>query len=248
MPILDTPMLGVLARYLDVNAFRGAVLTSNLSNVDTPNYRSQQTTFRALLAGQGEVAANPLNAAINAFGVLGDSHPDLAQGHLERTGNALDVAIEGQGFFAVQTGAGVLYTRQGNFRVSPQGGLVTAAGDAVLGEQGAVLVNSGDLAISADGTVSAGGAISAKLRVVEFAPGTPLTAVGNAYYSAEAPAARPSTASTLRQGMLESSNVDPVAATVNLIAVQRHAEMLQRALSFFYSDFNRIAANDLGRI
>jgi flagellar basal-body rod protein FlgF/flagellar basal-body rod protein FlgG len=224
------------------------LVANNLANANTGGYRSQHTTFRALVTGQGAVATNPLNAAINAFGVLGDSHPDLAQGHLERTGNALDVAIEGKGFFAVETAAGVLYTRQGNFRVSPKGGLVTAAGDAVLGEQGAVLVPGGDLAISADGTVSAGGAIAAKLRVVEFAPGTPLTAVGNAYYSAAAPAARATTTSTLRQGMLESSNVDPVAATVNLIAVQRHAEMLQRALSFFYSDFNRIAANDLGRI
>jgi flagellar basal-body rod protein FlgF len=80
---------------------------------------------------------------------------------------------------------------------------------------------------------------------VEFAPGTSPEPAGTSYYSAPDTAARPSTGTNVRQGMLESSNVNPVGAAVALITVQRHAEMLGRALSSFYSDFNRIAANEL---
>ncbi|MBZ5706023.1 MAG: flagellar basal-body rod protein FlgF [Acidobacteriia bacterium] len=224
------------------------VVANNLANINTSGYRGQQPTFRSLLASASGAASNPLNRAINDFNVLGSSRVDLGPGSLERTGNPLDLAIEGNAFFAVETKAGTLYTRNGSFQVSVQGELTTGEGDRVLGEQGPLRVPSGTASISADGTLSVNGAVAGKVRLVEFAPASVLVPQGRSYYSAPDGAAQPATGAYVRQGMVEASNVNPVAAMVGLIAVQRHAEMLQRALSLFHSDFNRIAADELPRV
>src|SRR5579862_6394950 len=87
------------------------LVAHNLANVGTTGYRGQQMTFRSMLTGSGEVGLNPLNAAVNNFGVLSGGRLDLTSGSLAPTGNPLDVAVAGKGFFAVQTEQGVLYTR-----------------------------------------------------------------------------------------------------------------------------------------
>ncbi len=225
------------------------MIANNLANLNTTGYRAHQANFRSLLAGNAAANRNALNRAVNDFGVLGGSRVDLHSGNLSETGNPLDLAIEGDGFFAVQGRGQVLYTRNGNFRVSASGQLITSEGDPVLGEQGLISVPSGQVAVGADGTLSVDGAIAGKVRVAAFAPGTNLQAVGSTYYAAPENAA-PTAASgiSIRQGMLESSNVNAVAASIALIAVQRQAEMLQRALSLFANDFNHIAASELPRL
>ena len=230
------------------------MVANNLANLNTTGYRAHDASFRSLLAGNAANSVNPLNRAINDFGVLSGSRVDLKAGNLESTGNVLDLAIEGNGFFAVQARGtqargDVYYTRNGSFRVSSAGQLITSEGDAVLGEQGPIAVPSGQVAIGADGTLSVDGAVAGKLRLAAFAPGASLTAVGHSYYAAgQAALSAPEPGTAVRQGMLESSNVNAVAASISLIAVQRQAEMLQRALSTFYSEFNHIAATDLPRV
>ena len=224
------------------------LVANNLANLGTAGYRGQQSTFRSLVAGGGTVAWNPLNAAVNDFGVLGASRIDLTSGSLHATGNPLDVGVAGAGFLAVQSGEGVVYTRNGSFHVTPTGQLVTAQGDAVLGEQGPITLPQGAVAVSADGTISVDGAVVAKLRLVEFSAEISLRAVGDALYAAPDGAALPAARSSIRQGMLEDSNVSPVESVVQLITVQRNAEMMQRALTLFDSQFNQIAAQDLPRV
>jgi len=225
------------------------VVANNLANLTTTGYRAQDTTFRSLLAGSERVNGNALNQAVNNFGVLGGSRTDLRSGNVETTGNSLDLALEGSGFFVVQRGSETLYTRNGNFRVSATRQLITSDGNPVLGEQGPIAVPSGRVAVGADGTISVDGAIAGKLRLTAFAPGTDLTAAGSSYYASPNSTVLASASDTaVRQGMLESANVNPVAATVSLIMVQREAEMLQRALSTFYSEFDHIAATDLARV
>ena len=129
------------------------VVANNLANINTGGYRGQQPTFHSLLVNASGAAANPLNRAINNFNVLGGTRLDLSQGNLDRTGNSLDLAIEGSGFFAVQTPAGTLYTRKGNFQVSPNGQLTTSGGDQVLGTEGPITLPSGTITISPDGTL-----------------------------------------------------------------------------------------------
>jgi len=224
------------------------LIANNVANINTVGYRGQQPMFRSWLGAFSGELANPLNYAINNFNVLGGSRTDLSAGNLERTGNALDVAIEGSGFFAVQTSSGTLYTRNGNFQASPRGQLTTASGETVLGEQGPVTLPSGEVSISTDGTLSVNGAVAGKLRVVEFKAGSTVTPVGGSYYSADVAAVQPAALSYVRQGMLESSNINSVSAVVDLITVQRRAEMLERAMAAFHSNFDHIAASELGRV
>lgn len=225
------------------------LIASNVANISTTGYRGQQPMFHSLLASAGHQLSDPLNHAINDFGVLEGSRTDLSTGNLERTGNSLDLAIEGKGFFAIQTRGGTLYTRNGNFQVSPNGQLTTAAGDLVLGEDGKpITLPSGEISISPDGTISSSGAVAGKIKIAEFAPGTVPVAAGNSYYSVPATAVRSATDSNIRQNMLESSNVNSVKAVVDMIAVQRHAEMLERAMTVFESNLDHIAANDLPKL
>ncbi len=224
------------------------VAAHNVANVSTTGFRSQHASFQTLLALARPAASNPLNLSINNYGVLEGSRLDLSSGSLQATGNPLDVGIEGKGFFAIQTPQGMRYTRDGSFRVARTGELVTAAGNPVLGENGVLRVPSGALSISSDGTLSVNGAVAGKIRQVEFAPETKLTSDGDALLSAPTGSERPARETSIRQGMLESSNVDAIHAVITLIGVQREAEMMQRALSLFHTEFNRIAANDLPRV
>jgi len=224
------------------------LVANNLANLGTAGYRGQQATFRSLVAGRETVAWNAVNAAVNDFGVLSGSRVDLASGSLTATGNPFDLAVAGKGFFVVQAASGELYTRNGGFHRTSEGQLMTAQGEPVLGEQGPISLPEGAVTVSSDGTISVDGAVVAQLRLAEFRPDTSLTAQGNVLYSAPEGSALPAAASSIRQGMLEESNVSPVEGVVELITIQRNAEMMQRALSLFDSQFNQTAAQDLPRV
>jgi len=241
------------------------VSAHNLANLNTAGFRGQQTTFQSLVATSGpavpsalnsvinRVANNVLNSATNNFGVLEGTHLDMTAGNLQATGNPLDVGIEGGGFFAIETARGTRYTRNGSFQVSSGGQLVTATGDLVLGDlalqdKGGINVPAGAVSIASDGTLSVNGAVAGSIQLVDFPPGTPLTSEGGTMIAAPAGSAKPVLQPTLRQGSLESSNVNSISSVVTLIGVQRQAEMLQRAMSLFDTEFNRIATSDLAKV
>jgi flagellar basal-body rod protein FlgF/flagellar basal-body rod protein FlgG len=233
------------------------VSAHNLANLNTAGFRGQQTTFQSLLAVSRPTAPNVLNnvlnSATNNFGVLEGAHMDMTAGNLETTGNPLDVGIEGRGFFAIQTAGGTRYTRNGSFQVSSSGVLVTAAGDPVLGDpalgaQGVINVAAGAVSIASDGTLSVNGAVAGSIQLVDFAPGTKLTSEGGTLIAAPEGSAKPAPQPTLRQGTLESSNVNSISSVVTLIGVQRQAEMLQRAMSLFDTEFNQIASTQLAKV
>jgi flagellar basal-body rod protein FlgF len=221
---------------------------NNLANINTTGYKAQVPTFRSLLANtSGNPTGSGISDAVNNFGVLGDSRTDAMQGSLEHTGSDLDFAIQGEGWFAVQSGRQRLYTRNGNFHVDGNGHLVTVEGYAVLGSQGAITIPPGKLSVSNDGTISVDGALADPLQIVGFAPGAALVPAGNTYFEAPAGSER-AAGGKLVQGSLEGSNVNGVTAAVGLVALQRNADLLQQALTAFHSNFNRIAAQDLSRV
>ncbi len=224
---------------------------NNLANVNTSGYKAEQPTFRSVLAStDGDSAAravDTLSQAVNDFGVMGDSRTDLMQGALEHTGSDYDFALQGDGWFAVQAGSGRVYTRNGSFHVDRSGRMVTADGNPVMGAQGPITLPPGTLSVSNDGTISVDGAVAGQLKVVQFSAGTPLTPMGGSYFSAPASSESRSQAKVV-QGALEGSNVNGVSAAVGVISLQRHADLLQQALTAFHSNFNRIAAQDLPRI
>ncbi len=223
-------------------------IANNLANVSTNGYRAEQDVFSEVLATAGNPSGSALNQAMNSYGILSGTTLDQNQGALQKTGNNLDLAIEGRGYFEVQTADGPMYTRNGAFQISAHGQLMTSQGDAVMGSAGVIPIPPGPVSISPDGTISSNGAVVGKLKVVDFPAGTQLNSMGNAYYSAPANTATPSVGSSVRQGMLESSNVNAITGMVQLVNAQRSAEMMQRALSMFNSEIDKTATQDLPKV
>jgi flagellar basal-body rod protein FlgF/flagellar basal-body rod protein FlgG len=224
-------------------------IANNLANSSTSGFRERHTTFSSVLAGSGHPLQSQLNVVTNSYGLLGDSRLDMQAGSLQRTSNELDVGIDGPGFLTVQTAGGVAYTRNGNLTVSPKGQLVTQTGDAVLGVNGPINIPSGGpVTISADGTISAQGAIAGKLKVVEFAASADPQSLGATNYTVPLKDVVASPLSQVRQGMLESSNVNPVTSVVQLINAQRELEGMRHALTMIDTEIDKTAAQDIPRI
>jgi flagellar basal-body rod protein FlgF/flagellar basal-body rod protein FlgG len=225
---------------------------NNLANISTTGYKAQREFYKSLTATLDTSHPRPLSAlnqAINNYGMLGGARVDVQPGTLERTGNDLDVAMEGSGFFVVQTKAGLRYTRNGNFRLDAAGQLVTAWGDPVMDDQNRPLeVPSGPVSISPDGTISSKGAVVGRLNTVDFAPGTVFVPEGNSTYKAATGAPTPAVDPRVHQGMLEASNMNSVSGMVGLIMIQRQAQLYEQALSIFHNDFDKSAAEDLPRV
>jgi flagellar basal-body rod protein FlgF/flagellar basal-body rod protein FlgG len=223
-------------------------IANNLANASTTGYLAEQNVFSSVLTASGNAMASPLNRAINDYGVMGGTKLDMSQGALQKTGNDLDLAVQGSGFFVVQTANGPVYSRDGAFQVSSKGQLVTAQGDPVMGQKGSLTILPGPVSISPDGTISSNGAVTGKLKLVSFPAGTTLNSLGSTYYTAPANSAVAATDSTVQQGALESSNVNPVSGMVELITAQRSDEMMQRALSMFNSEIDKTATQDLPKV
>src|SRR3954447_6703000 len=156
-------MAGLLARTQALDTAAG-----NLANAQTPGYRAEREYFRSVLLGQ-DAMNSQLGRTVNDFGLLGGDRLSLAQGALQQTGNPLDLAIEGQGFFAVQTANGLRYTRDGSFHRSQAGTLVSKAGEPVLSDAGKPIpIPPGAISVGANGVVSVAGGAVATVGVFAF--------------------------------------------------------------------------------
>ena len=237
-------MSGLLARTqaLDTAA-------ANLANAQTPGYRAEREYFRSVLMG-AEAANSQLGQTVNNYGLLGGDRLNMGQGALQQTGNPLDLAIEGQGFFQVQTANGLRYTRDGSFHRSQAGSLVTAKGEPVLSATGqAIAVPPGEVSVGSNGVLSVAGGAVATLGVFSFPPSIQLTAEGaNRYVVPEGVVPTLSKDAAVHQGAIESANEDAIQGTLDLIVMQRQAEMMQKALTVFHTEFNKIASEDLPRV
>jgi flagellar basal-body rod protein FlgF/flagellar basal-body rod protein FlgG len=237
-------MTGLMARTqaLDTAA-------ANLANAQTPGYRAEREFFRSALLGP-DALDSQLGQAVNNYGLLGGDRLNLGQGALQQTGNPLDLAIEGQGFFAVQTAHGVRYTRDGGFHRSQAGLLVTSAAEPVLSSTGKPIpIPPGDVSVGGNGVLSVAGGAVDTVGVFAFPSGAALTPEGaNRYVASSSVTPTASRDAMVHQGAIESANEDTVQGTLDLIVMQRQAEMMQKALTVFHTEFNKFATEDLARI
>jgi flagellar basal-body rod protein FlgF/flagellar basal-body rod protein FlgG len=237
-------MTGLMARTqaLDTAA-------ANLANAQTPGYRAERDYFRSVLLGS-DALDSELGRTVNNFGLIGGDRLDLSQGALTSTGNPLDLAIEGEGFFQVQTPNGPRFTRDGGFHRSQAGGLVSAAGEPVLSRAGRMIqLPPGEVTVGADGAISVSGGVVDAVGVFTFPPGTALSAEGaNRYRPPAEVVAVASTHASVHEGAIESANLDLIHGTLDLILMQRQAEMMQKALTVFHSEFNKTASEDLPKV
>ena len=247
---------GLYAAYTGLLARTQAldVAANNLANAGTNGFRAGKQSFESLLADAHlNATSSQVGQAVNSFGVLGNNHISSAQGLTTSTGNPLDLALEGSGFFTLQTSNGTRYTRDGNFRVSDTGMLTSSEGHPLLDTSGQpITLPSGDVKVGPNGTVSVAGpqgsAVVARLGLADLGSSGAVAAEGASLYRA-APGfiTTPSTA-TVRQGAIEGSNEDAVHGTMQLMLMQRQAEMMQRAVTVFNNDFDKTAAEELPRV
>lgn len=224
-------------------------IAANVANSSSAGFRAEENVFGTVLAEAGRHGRlSPLNKATNSFSQVGDSKMDTTQGAITHTGNDLDLAIEGPGYFKVKSATGTSYTRNGHFHADAKGMLVTDAGEPVLGEGGVIRLAGGKVSISANGTISCGGVISGKVSVVTFAPGTKLTNHGGSQYGAPPGTEHPAPQVSLQQGALEGSNVSPMEGVVQLITAQRAAESMRHALTLIDGEMDRATVQDLARV
>jgi flagellar basal-body rod protein FlgF len=224
------------------------LVANNLANANTVGFKAQHEFYRSFAAWLQPSLSTPINDAVNHYGVLGGARLDLSPSSLEPTGNDTDVALEGTGFFTVQTKNGLRYTRAGNFSLNAQRQLVSAQGDLVQGNQGPIQIPSGQLSISPDGTISVDGTLVSKLKVADFAPNTQLVPEGSTYFLAPQGTVKSAADVNVRQGNLESSNSDPIRSAVALIELQRTAQLMEKAMFIFHNEFNRTAAVQIPQV
>lgn len=213
------------------------LLSNNLANINTTGYKSDDAVFRIEdskldpnPAGDGDPSGT---AGLLRLPVIPlTARTDFTQGLLQQTGNPLDLALEGDGFFSVQTDAGVRYTRNGSFTLSAGGTLTTHNGHPVMGEGGEITIDGAEIEVDGNGNIVVDGQITDRLRIVEISDLTALKKEGyNLFVLDENRGTEePVEYADIHQGFLEGSNANAVKIMTDLIEVMRGYESYQKVI------------------
>jgi flagellar basal-body rod protein FlgF len=224
------------------------IISNNLANINTPGFKKDRMTFEGVLASATVPPAVPPSKTADPVLQKENVYIDYSAGPVSQTGNSLDVAIDGDGFFTVSTPDGTAYTRQGNFRLTADGTLVTTDGFPVMGQGGEIHIKGGKVDINAKGEITVDGAAAGVLNLVDFPKPYNLTKTASAQFVPSDPQATPQAAKAeIRQGHLEGANVDPVGEMVQMIETNRYFDACQRVI-LGYDGMASKAANDLGKL
>jgi len=206
------------------------VISNNLANAATPGFKREGIFLRELSRAQEKTYPKVESWEKPMFN---DIYTDYSQSVLSRTDNPLNLALDGKGFFTVQSDSGEnLYTRAGSFTISPEGQLVNPNGQALLTDAGPIEVEAGaDIAVSVEGYVSVGGEDRGKLALANFEDPQKLEHLDGGVYRAPADATQVDPESLwIRQGFLEEANVDVVREMVDMIQSFREFESNQKII------------------
>lgn len=222
-------------------------LANNLANVNTPGYKKDTIRFESVLAAtaaQGESGAVDTPAL-----VVQEYSVDFSSGVMKLTGNTFDLALDGDGFFVVNTPDGQAYTRQGNFRIDAHGKLVTVDGYEVLGGGAPILIDGGTVSFDSEGKIFVEGLETGTIDVVDFPKPYDLRKIGSAMFMPNSEDARPAPArsTAVMQGHLEGSNVNVLEEMVRMIETTRSSESCQKMIQN-YDQMTAKAVNDLGKV
>jgi len=223
------------------------VNANNLANVNTTGFK-KDNVFRRLLKSKEDILRMNKTDFAN-LELVDEVHTDFKQGSFRVTDNPLDLAINGSGFFAVQTPNGIRYTRNGSFMLNQNRELITSNGYPVMGIGGPVVINGNDVFIGDDGSVLVDGNVVNVLSIIDFPKPYELVKLGDGLYNDPNNNGFNQTINNfkIRQGVLEESNVNIVNEMVALIETSREFEAGQRSIHIQDSTLDR-AVNEVGRI
>lgn len=228
---MDSPSYIILSR-LSAQMRTNDLAAHNLANADTPGFRASRPVFAEVVTRQERMSGTP---GANDVGYAWDraSWRNLAAGPITTTGNPLDVAISGEGYFVVETPRGERYTRAGRFALGRDNQLVDQQGNAVLNANSqpiAIAANDTRIEIQGDGTVRSENGVLGRLRVVRFGDEQALRAEGDRNFDAAGEQPEEIARPALVQGAVEGSNVQPVLETARMMAELREFQMASQFL------------------
>jgi len=229
---------------------RADTIANNLANGNTAGYKKDVAISKdfasVLIRRINDGPEAPVIGSVGVGTVIDEIATIQSTGAMRYSGNPLDCAIDGKGFFAVQTAAGIRYTRNGTFTRNARGQLVTADGQEVLGQNGPItLPDDGKVTIDSTGNVLVDGANVGQLRVVEFNNERELVKEGATLY--QAPNNGRQATGKVAQGFLEQSNVNVVSEMVNLISGYRAYELNAKTVQTHDQLLDK-AVNEVGKI
>ena len=231
---MDTGLYSGVAA-MRVSERRLDAITTNLANVSTPAYKRLGSVTQSFDVGLG----------LNRHREVATRHAtDFSQGEIERTGNTLDLALEGQGFFATESANGEVFTRNGKLHVDEQGVLQTADGYPLAweGARGAIQSVGEPVTVDGSGEVRQGALQIGRLKIVDFADAQRLELDGQGYFHAPRDLAHTSASAIVHQGAIERSNASSVDELVALIRVQRNFESAASVMRSIDQSYKRLDA------
>lgn len=222
------------------------LVANNLANSSTGGYKTDGEFYTLFTSeAAGEDAAGP-----TAVPMIQRQWTDFAQGLLEQTNNPLDFGLSGKGFFVVQGPSGPLYTRNGNFRFTAGGALVTSDGYPLLQQNGQPFQanTSQPLSVSREGEITQNGGSIGRIEVADFEKPAGLTKFGSSYFSnttGQDPA--DATGTQIYQGKIETSNVSASHGAVRIVGLTRQFEMMQKAITLS-NDMSKQAIEQVAKV
>jgi flagellar basal-body rod protein FlgF len=228
----------------DVERLR--IISHNLANVGTVGFKRELAVTRPFaeqLADAGEFAGTNTQLTTNVM-----SYTDRSPGTLTHTGTPLDLAIEGDAYFVIDTGQQEAYTRQGTFRLNADGQLVTLSGQPVMTTGGDVRLTTPTPVIDTQGNIRDNGTVVGQLKLVTVSNPQSLSEVGNGLYTASnSTASQPADTARVRQGFTEAANVVTMNEMIRMIETTRHFEASQKLIQGYDAMLDR-ALSDLGSV
>lgn len=232
------------------------ILANNVANINTPGYKADLPIFRLQDIPEESIAEKSKQTNSKRQTIIPYTPPfgirtDFSSGSIKSTGNTLDFALNGDGFFAIQSENDTRYTRQGNFRINEEGILVTQNGDPVLGQGGEISIETGPVTVGLDGTIEVDGEIVDQLKIVRFDDFKQLKKVGNTMFE-PADGFGPeieleSENTTVNQGFIELSNVSPIRSMTDMIEAMRVSEAYQKVIQSVDESTSKVI-NEVGAI
>jgi flagellar basal body rod protein FlgG len=204
-------------------------ISQNLANVSTPGYKQEIAVTRSFDRHLQETALH--DAAVSTVSALFTVAHDMRAGTLHQTGDPLDIAIDGDGYFEVATDTGLAYSRQGTLRTDARGRLTTLQGYPVMGKGGELVVTPGQVSIDSNGEIRQGERVIGQLKLVRFTNPSAMVALGNSLYGqGGARVAEGEIGGTIKVGYQENSNVNSPQEMVKLTETVRHFEAMQKIM------------------
>ena len=203
---------------------------NNLANVNTAGFKGDKRYFRTNLNSnmlQGGPFGEPLKLTDDEFSLI----TDFSQGPLIETRNPLNIALNGDGFFVIETGEMVGYTRNGNFAINAEGEMVNLRGDRLMSESGPIQIIGREVIIRTDGGVVVDGSLVGTIKIVDFEQPYTLKRNGFGYFIPDPPAEGFTPEKFhLQQGFIENSNVDAISEMIQMIELNRNYESCQKSI------------------